>query len=162
MSPRDGARSAGPLQYGIVELAALATAVRLMAAFMVPSLAARYVVERWDTLTPALLAGAQAALPASYLARRPLGDETVIVIEASALADLGRQGRHDERYTGMLGELSAVGSAALQNAVRRIGGAALVVDTTGYMPGVVQGFAWETMATEDELAHELDGLRFSV
>lgn len=157
----DDKRPAGRLDYGIVELAALATATRLMAAFMVPSLAARYVTERWKTLAPALLAGARAALPATYLARRPLSDETIIVMEATALADLGRQGQHDERYTGALGDLIAVDLAALQNAVRKIGGAGLVLDAAGYMPGIVEGFSQETMATEQELFHELDRLRFS-
>ena len=158
----DDERPAGRLNYGIVELAALATATRLMAAFMVPSLAARYVTERWETLAPVLLAGARAALPASYLVRRPLDDETIIVMEATALADLGRQGRHDERYTGALGDLIAVDPAALENAVRKIGGTGLILDATGYMPGIVKGFARETMATEQEMSHELDRLRFSV
>lgn len=158
----DDRRPAGRLGYGIVELAALATAIRLMAAFMVPSLAARYVTERWETLAPVLLAGARAVVPASYLARRPLDDQTIIVMEATALADLGRQGWHDERYTGALGHVMAVDPAALENAVRKIGGAGLILDATGYMPGIVEGFARETTATEQELSHELDRLRFSV
>ncbi|MGY2735029.1 hypothetical protein [Sphingomonas sp. UYP23] len=158
---RDGARAAGPLDYGIVELAALATAIRLMAAFMVPSLAVRYVVERWDTLAPLLLSGARLALPASYLARRPISDETIIVIEATALADLGRQGRHDERYAGTLGNLIAAAPVTLDHAVRTIGGAGLILDTHGYMPAIVEGFARGTLATEQELAQELDRLRFS-
>lgn len=157
----DDKRPAGRLDYGIVELGALATAARLMAAFMVPSLAARYVTERWETLAPVLLAGARAALPASYLARRPLGDETIIVVEATALADLGRQGRHDERYTGALGDLMAIDPAVLENAVRKIGGAGIILDATGYMPEIVEGFARETRAAEQELFQELDRLRFS-
>ncbi len=158
--PHD-ARPTGRLNYGIVELAALATAVRLMAVFMVPSLAARYVTEQWGTLAPALLAGARAALPASYLARRPIGDATIIVIAASALADLGRQGRHDERYTGALGAAAAVSSAMLIDALHDTDGTGLILDTTGYMPKIVEGFCQDTMASEQELAHELDRLRFS-
>lgn len=153
-------RTLGRLEYGVVELAALATAVQFMAAFMVPSLAARYVNERWTTLAPAVLAGARASLPPDYVARRPLGDETIILIEASALSELGRQGRHDERYGGRLGEMVVVGAAALADALQNAGAAGLILDTTGYMPRIVEGFAQEAMASEQELAHELNGLRF--
>lgn len=157
----DGARPAGPLGYGIVELAALATAIKLMAAFMVPTLAARYVTERWETLAPALLAGARAVLPASYLARRPLGDETIILIEASALAELGGQGQHGERYAGALGAAVKVSAVTLIDTLQEMGGTGAILDTTGYMSAIVKGFSWETMAGEEELAHELDRLRFS-
>lgn len=157
---RTGAGPVGRIEYGIAELAALATAVRLMAAFMVPSLAARYVAERWEILAPVFLAGARAALPASYLARRAIGDVTMFLIDATALADLGKQGRHDERYAGLLGDVIAVAPAALEDAIRRAGGAGLILDATGYMPTIVEGFARGTIATEQELAHELDGLRF--
>ena len=158
---RDEAPAAGPADYGIVELAALATAVRLMATFMVPSLAARYVLERWTVLAPVLLAGARSALPEPYVARRPLGDETMIVIKASALADLGRQGRHDERYVGALGEMIPADCTTLSAALATMGGGGLVVDTTTYMPVIVDEVSTTTMATEPELEHELDRLRFS-
>lgn len=161
LPPRDAARAAGPLDYGINELAALATAVRLMAAFMVPSLAARYVIERWDTLAPILLSGAQAAIPAGYLARRPIDDKTIIVVQASALADLGLQGRHNERYAGALGKLIAADAVTLGDAVRKMGGAGLILDASGYMARIIEKFVQETVATEQELTHELDRLRFS-
>ena len=158
---RDEARPKGRIDYGIVELAALATAVRLMGAFMVPSLAARYATERWTTLVPALLAGARSALPKDYLARRPLGDGTMVVIEAGALAEVGRQGRHDERYVGALGMMIVVDRTTPLAALEKLGGGGLVLDTTTYMPVIVEGVARATMATETELWHELDRLRFS-
>lgn len=151
---------AGRPEYGLAELAAFATAIRLMAAFMVPSLAARYAMEYWPMLAPALLAGAREALPASYLARRPLGDETLIVIAPSALDELGRQGRHDERYGGALGAVMVLPPPESIDAIRETGGA-IVLDTTHFMPTLVAGYADAAVATGQDLAHELDLLRFA-
>ncbi|MBB3472783.1 hypothetical protein [Sphingomonas sp. BK345] len=159
MPPHREGRADGPA-YGLAELTAFATAVRLMAAFMVPSLAARYVIECWPRLAPALLAGAREALPVSYLARRPLGNETVIVIAPSALHDLGRQGRHDERYAGTLGDIAVVSPASAIDAARRMGGG-VVLDTTAFMPKLVAGFVDAAIATEQDTMLELDLLRFA-
>lgn len=149
------------MDYGIVELAALATAVRLMAAFMVPSLAARYVAERWTTLAPILLAGARTSMPSDYLSRRPVGDAAILLIKASALTDLGRQGRHDERYAGALGEIIGISSETLAGSVGAFGGAGIVLDTASFMPGIIEGYSRATMATKDDLEHELDTVRFT-
>ncbi|WP_242154036.1 hypothetical protein [Sphingomonas sp. BAUL-RG-20F-R05-02] len=157
----EGVRAAGRLDYGILELAALATAMRLMAAFMVPSLAARHVTERWGTLVPALLAGARTALPKDYVARRPLEEGTIIVIQGSALADMGQRGQHGERYVGDIGDAVVSDRTALSAAMKSLGGAAILLDTATYMPAIVNGFAQATMATVSELSHELDRLRFS-
>lgn len=159
LPPREGGQVGGPT-YGLAELAAFATAIRLMAAFMVPSLAARYVTERWSTLAPALLAGAKEVLPKSYFARRPLGDETVIVVAASALNDLGRQGRHDERYGGALGDVVLLSPSSAIEAVGKLDGG-VVIDTTTFMPLLVAGFVEATIATEQDAARELDLLRFA-
>lgn len=158
--PPRGSVGAGRPEYGLQELAAFATAIRLMAAFMVPSLAARYVVESWSILAPALLAGSREALPKSYLERRPLGDEVVIVIAASALDDLGTQGRHDERYGGALGHIVALSPQLVMKAVRELGGA-VVLDTSRFMPNLVSGFIDAAIATEHDAARELDLLRYA-
>jgi len=158
---RDDAPSSGRLDYGLVELAALATAVRLMAAFMVPTLAARYVTERWAVLAPALIAGAKSVLPSDYVARRTIDDASMILIEASALADLGSQGRHDERYVGALGRIVLVRQAALPAALDELGGSGLVIDAATYMPALVSEFAEAAIATGHDLAHQLDLLRFA-
>ena len=147
--PHREGQGGGPA-YGLAELAA----------FMVPSLAARYVIECWPTFAPALLAGAREALPDSYLARRPLGDETVIVIAPSALGDLGRQGRHDERYAGTLGDMAVLSPASVLDTVRNIGGG-VVLDTTAFMPKLVAGFVEAAIATEQDAMRELDLLRFA-
>lgn len=147
------------LAYGIAELAALATAIRLMTAFMVPTLAARYVTERWDELAPFNLAGAREVLPADYLARRPITCGTIAIIEGNALADLGQKGRHDERYVGKLGSIvivndDAIGFAAIKHC------SGLFLDSRAYMPTIVTRSIELGLATEADLASELDRLRF--
>lgn len=157
---RDDAIPTARIEYGIVELASLATAVRLTAAFMVPSLAARFVLERWTVLVPALIAGARPSLPTDYVARRSIGGATMIAIAAGALSDLGRQKRFDERYNGALGELVLIDRVGLADTIDKLGGAGLVIDTATYMPAIVTGFAAAAMPTSHELAYELDRLRF--
>ena len=148
------------LDDGIAELAAFATATRLMQAFMVPTLAARYLVERWPVWAPALLAGAAKALPPAYIARRPLTGGPVAVLEGSALADMGLKGKHDERYLGPLGGIEIVADGAA-NMAALAKGAGLILDCRAYMPTLVRRFAALTLATEEELGAELDRLRFA-
>ena len=148
------------LDYGITELAALATAVRLMAAFMIPTLAARYVTERWAELAPFVLAGAREVLPADYLARRPIRHGTIAMIEGNALADLGRKGRHDERYVGSLSSIVVIDPEAT-SLPPIAGGALLVLDSTSYMPVIVTRSVELALATDADLAVEMDRLRFA-
>ena len=147
------------ITYGIVELAMLATTFRLMAAFMIPVLAVRYVNERWAELAPFTLAGARDVLPEAYLARRPMTGGTVAVIEGNALADLGQKGRLDERYAGALGEVLVV-DADTRDIVLRVRGAGTVIDSRTYMPVIVTRTVELAMATDADLAMELDRLRF--
>ncbi len=146
------------LAYGITELAALATAIRLMTAFMVPTLAARYVTERWDALAPFNLAGARDVLSADYLMRRPITCGTIAIIEGNALADLGQKGRHDERYVGKLGDILIVDDAIDIALVTLSAG--LILDSRAYMPTIVNRSIELSLGTEADLASELDRLRF--
>ncbi len=148
------------IDYGIPEFAALATAFRLMAAFMIPALAARYVTERWGELAPFALAGARSVLPADYLSRRPIDNKTVAIIAGNALADLGQKGRHDERYVGPLGDISIVEPDTLRWSALA-DGAGLLLDSRTYMPAIVTHAAELAMATDADLAQELDRLRFA-
>lgn len=148
------------IDYGIAELAAFATAFRLMAAFLVPNLAARYVNERWSELAPFALSGAREVLPDEYLSRRPLVSGTIAIIEGNALADLGQKGRHDERNTGPLAQI-VITHAEATDLASRVQGAGLVVDSRTYMPIVVARSAEVTMATDADLFEELDRLRFA-
>ncbi len=147
------------ISYGIAELAALATAFRLMSAFLNPALAARYVTERWSDFAPFALAGARNALPAGYLLRRQLGNGTIALIEGNALADLGQKGRHDERNTGPLGSVTIVDADAA-GIPSLLHGAGVVIDSRTYMPVLVTRVAEIAIATDVDLAEELDRLRF--
>ncbi len=147
------------IDYGIAELSALATAFRLMAAFLSPALAARYVTERWSEFAPFVLAGAREVLPASYRLRRPLGAGTIALVEGNALADLGQKGRHDERNAGPLGSVTIV-EADAAGIPSLLHGAGVVIDSRTYMPVLVARMADVAMATDADLAEELDLLRF--
>lgn len=147
-------------RYGLAELSAFATAFRLMSAFMVPALAARYVIERWDELAPFLLAGAKQALSAEYLERRPLHAGPIAIFQGNALNEMGQKERHDGRYGGQLGNITfaEVGEGGL---VPLVDAATLVLDGRTYMPELVAQFVNLTMASEAELVAELDRVRFS-
>ena len=155
---RDGDPS-NRIRYGIAELAALGTATKLMDAFMVPALAARYVVERWTELAPCMLVGAREALPANYLARRSIPTESFAVFGSNALAQMGKRHRHDERYAEPLGTVRVVDEKHAA-AAAALGGAGLVLDSRTYMPIIVQQWAERLSATDSELSSELDRLRF--
>jgi hypothetical protein len=155
--PDRGGDPQGRLRYGIPELAALATAIRLMDTFMAPALAARYVTERWQSLAPFVLAGAVAALPQSYIARRSISNTTYAVFKANALSMLGKRRQHDERGREPLGEVY-ICDEALASAVA---GAGLVLDSRSYMPIVVHRWVERLFVTEAELVVELDRMRFT-
>lgn len=147
------------IDYGIAELAALATVFRLMAAFMIPVLAVRYVTEQWEALAPFALAGARKALPADYLVRRPIGNGVIAMIDGNALADLGQKGRHDERFVGPLGRI-VIADPSTDDLPALIDGAAIMIDSRTYMPIIVKRAAAIAMATDADLMIELDRLRF--
>lgn len=146
------------IDYGIAELAVLATAFKLMAAFMTPALAARYVTERWQELAPFALAGARYVLPPEYLARRPITVGSIAVFEGNALSDMGLKDRHDPRYVGSLGGVMITDAAGLASLSYNAG---LFIDSSTFMPAIVTHAVKLAMATDAELATELDMLRFS-
>lgn len=146
------------IDYGIAELAILATAFKLMAAFMTPALAARYVTERWHELAPFALAGARDALPVDYLARRPITIGSIAVFEGNALAGMGLKDRHDRRYRGALGCVTITDAVGITPLAYNAG---LFIDSSTFMPAIVTNAVKLAMATDAELAAELDMLRFS-
>ncbi len=157
---RDG-DTAGRLRYGIPELAALATAMKLMDAFMVPALAARYVAERWKTLAPFILAGAVEAFPESYLMRRAIAPDSFAVFGSNALATMGKRHRHDERYVEPLGTVRIIDGKRAAATAAALGGAGLVLDSRSYMPAILRQWTKRLSATDAELGIELDRLRFA-
>ena len=159
--PARGLGEGGRLRYSIPELAALATAMKLMDAFMVPALAARYVTERWATLAPFILAGAEEALPESYLARRTIAPESFAVFGSNALATMGKRHRHDERYVEPLGSVRVVDEKRAAIITAALGGAGLVLDSRSYMPTIVREWVERLSATDAELGMELDRLKFA-
>lgn len=147
--------------YGLVELAALATAFRLMAAFMLPSLAVRYLTERWGDFVPALLGGL-----GGELAGDRWGDDTYteryIAIEGVALARLGQKGANDTRYDGPLGLVVAyVGEATLDRVSETGVPQGVVVATRGYMTALVSELRKLDFLSSEQIADEIDRLRFS-
>ncbi|MBN2971012.1 hypothetical protein JW805_03145 [Roseomonas aeriglobus] len=159
--PRRDDQALGRLRYGIAELAALATATKLMDAFMVPALAARYVVERWQELAPCMLAGARDALPASYLARRSVAAESFAFFGSNALAMMGKRHRHDERYVEPLGTVRIVDEKRAAATAAALGGAGLILDSSTYMPVIVREWKDRLSVTDIEMGVELDRLRFA-
>lgn len=149
------------IAWGIPELAMLALACRLMAAFMPPTFAARYASERLGDLAPFLLAGGAAALPASYVARRPIDSTCIAVFEGIALQDLGRKRQHDERYDGTLGKIELFADHDAVDIASAAAGAGIVIDSRTFMPAIITGAAQAGMATDEELAFELDRLRYA-
>ena len=159
--PARGEGGAGRFRYGIPELAAIATTVRLMDAFMTPALAVRYVTERWSDLAPAALAGARDAMPESYVRRRSIPIATFVVFRANALAMLGKRRQHDERGEEPLGSIRICDEARATAIADAVDGAGLVLDSRTYMPVIVRRWAELLSATEAELGGELDQLRFA-
>lgn len=146
------------IDYGIAELSAFAIAFKLMSAFMTPALAARYVTERWHQLAPFVLAGARDALPSDYLVRRPVTACSIAVFEGNALNDMGQKERHDTRYGGALGRVTITDAIGL---AEREYNAGLFIDSSAFMPAIVTHAVKLAMATEADLADELDRLRFA-
>lgn len=159
--PVRGDESSNRLRYGIPELAALATAVRLMDAFMAPALAARYVTERWNVLAPFALAGAGEALPSGYVARRSVPSATFAAFRASALAMLGKRQLHDERGEEPLGAIRICDEARPAAITDAVEGAGIILDSRVYMPVILRRWAEFLSATEAELGSELDRLKFA-
>lgn len=159
--PRRDDQTAGRLRYGVAELAALATATKLMDAFMVPALAARYVVERWTELAPCMLAGAREALPATYLARRSVSADSFAVFGSHALATMGKRHRHDERYVEPLGTVRIVDERRSAATAAALGGAGIILDSSTYMPVIIREWRDRLSVTDVEMGVELDRLRFA-
>lgn len=148
------------LIYGIAELAAFATATKLMDAFMVPALAARYVTEKLEALGDFALAGAIEALPKGYVARRTISTDHFAVFGAHALAQMGQRHRHDARYIAPLGMVQIVSASGIADVLSQAEGAAIILDARTYMPVIVNRWTELTGATAAETGLELDRLRY--
>jgi hypothetical protein len=148
--------------YGLVELAALATAFRLMAAFMLPIVAVRYVSERWADFLPALVAGLGSDYAHSRWDEGQPFDVSFVAIEGVALARLGQKAASDTRYDGPLGQVSChPDNDALGKLWSETTPQGILVDTRPYMAALIAKLAAVETVSDEQIADEIDRLRFS-
>ena len=147
------------IAYGLKELAALATTFNLMSAFMAPTFAARYVIECWPKIAPAIVDGVGDAAPQRWQDTRPRHDGRFVIFEGAALADLGRKAAHEGRFDSPLGSIRLFAEADIATVALSAGGAGVVLDTGSYMPSIM----WQVLAlplvTENDVIDELDLIR---
>lgn len=150
------------LSYGLVELAALATAFRLMAAFMLPIVAVRYVTECWADFLPGLVAGLGPDHGSSRWDEGQPFDASFVAIEGVALARLGQKAAGDTRYDGPLGQVSCHPENDVLGALwSETTPQGILFDTRPYMSALIAKLATLDTVSEEQLADEIDRLRFS-
>jgi hypothetical protein len=147
------------LKYGLVEIAGLATAIRLMSAFMAPQVAARYVSERWPQIAPALISGIGTAAPVGWHETRPAIGGRYLVFAGAALAEMGRKAASEGRYDWSLGNVQAVENVDAAAVASAAGAAGVILDTGTYMPIIVRQIASLPMITDDDILQEMDLMR---
>ena len=146
--------------YGLVELARLAAAFRMMQAFMLPIVAVRYLTERWEDFVPALIAGIGADLVREFDAVVPVGGKPLVLIEGIALSRFGQKSANDKRYDGPLGRIELLTSDASMFESPPIA-SSLLLDTRSFMPGLVRGLQNRGAISERQIAHEIARLAIS-
>ena len=146
--------------YGLVGLAALATAFRLMAAFILPIVAVRHINERWADFVPALLSGIGEQGRSRWDHTPPAG--RFVAIEGTALARLGQKGASDTRYDGPLGAIRCIGDSDPVETIWNASAAqGVLIDTRAYMAPLVAKLGDLETVSSRQLADEIDRLRFS-
>ena len=162
MSKRSAGRAYERFTYGLVELAMIATAFRLMAAFVLPIVAVRLLSERWADFVPALVSGVGHADADGLLTVEEADDGPLIAIEGVALSRLGQKTATDSRYDGPLGRVDRHAASAILDDVfgsTMVGG--VVIDTRTYMVGLTGNLAALEFVSTAQIADEIDRLRFS-
>lgn len=79
------------------------------------------------------------------------------MFEGNALADIGQKERHDPRYAGQLGNGTITNAAGFAPFANSVG---VFIDSATFVPAIVTHAVKLAMATDTELATELDMLRF--
>ena len=144
--------------YGLVELAKLAAAFRLMDAFMPPMFTVRHLSERWTDLAPAMLAGIGDDLITELRAVVPAGDGPLVFVEGIALSQLGQKSKRERPYGAPLGRIETFRANAFEEVEGRAG---LVIDTRSFMPALVQILREQANLTDIRIAHEINRLASS-
>jgi hypothetical protein len=156
-----GGKAYARFTYGLVELAILATAFRLMAAFMLPVVAVRHLDERWAEFVPALLSGMGDYGRSRWDQDTPCAGPFV-AIEGTALSRLGQKGASDTRYDGPLGAIRCIGASDHVETVWKAAAAqGVLIDTRTYIAPLVAKLAELETVSSRQLADEIDRLRFS-
>lgn len=148
--------------YGLLELAELATAVQMMAAFVMPKFASRYLIEQRSEFLPFYLAGALNAVPDAWREQRRLSDKCYALLPRTALADLGKTASRDKKYAGELGKVLLFSDCSLADVSTATGGAGVILDSSVFMPALVRAALNAAFATEEELGWELDRIYFGM
>ena len=146
--------------YGLTELTKLATAFRLMQAFMLPSIAVRYLTERWSDFVPALLAGIDHDFASELGVRRLIPATPLVLIEGIALNRFGQKGANDARYDGPLGMIICLPAENAKLEVQKPA-SGLLLDTRSFMPALLNGLQIKAALSGRQLAHEIDRLAAS-
>lgn len=149
------------LEYGLVEIAGLATGIKLLSAFMAPTVAARYVSECWPQVAPALVAGIGDAAPNAWHETRPAIGGRYLVFAGAALNEIGRKAASEGRYDWPLGSVRSFADADVAAVASAAGGAGVILDTAVYMPSVVRQISCMPMVTEDDIVEELNLIRWA-
>jgi hypothetical protein len=145
--------------YGLTELAALATTFKLMSAFMAPTFAARYVIECWPKIAPAIVDGIGDSAPQRWQDTRPRRGGRFVIFEGAALADLGRKAAHEGRFDSPLGSIRLFAEADIATVALSAGGAGVVLDTGSYMPRIISEVLALPLVTHNDVIDELDLIR---
>ncbi|CAN5598402.1 hypothetical protein BH10PSE14_BH10PSE14_35220 [soil metagenome] len=163
LSKRPEGRAYERFTYGLLELATLATAFRLMAAFVLPIVAVRLLTERWADFVPALVSGVADADVEYEWGAGETDQGPLIAIEGVSLSRLGQKTATDSRYDGPLGRIDRHAGNAMMDDVfgaTMVGG--VVIDTRSYMVGLAGNLAALDFVSTAQIADEIDRLRFSV
>ena len=158
---REGARAYERFRYGVPELALLATAFRMMSAFMLPILAVRYLTERSKDIVPALVA----ALDEEDARNRFRGETSarvpILTIEGIALSRLGQKTASDSRYDGPLGKVVAASeNAKLASVLGETMTDSVMIDARSFMPSLVREVRMLDYVSNEQIADDVDRLRF--
>ncbi|WBH15823.1 hypothetical protein [Sphingomonas radiodurans] len=159
---REEGRTYERFSYGLLELARMAIAFRMMSAFMLPSVAVRYATERWAEIVPSLIGGLDEADARNRWSGDSARHTPVLAIEGVALSRLGQKAASDSRYDGPLGRVIAhSGETDLIGVLTTTMTEGVVIDTRSFMSRLVGELRRLDYVSEAQVANEVDRLRFS-
>ena len=158
---REGGRTYERFSYGLPELARLAMAFRMMSAFMLPIVAVRYLTERWSDIVPSLVSALDGGDADDRWGGEPPARVPMVAIEGVALSRLGQKAASDSRYDGPLGRVLAVAeNAEIASVLGEMMTDGMMVDARSFMPGLVHELRALDYVSGEQIADDVDRLRF--